>query len=38
MSTAVLSLEAFQERQLRGRFRAQAHEALDELLNRWRRR
>ena len=34
MSTAVLSLEAFQERQLRDRFRARAHEALDELLNR----
>ena len=34
MSTAVLSLEAFQERQLQDRFRAQAHEALDELLNR----
>ena len=34
MSTAVLSLEAFQERQLQDRFRARAHEALDELLNR----
>ena len=34
MSTAVLSLEAFQERQLRDRFRARAHEALDEPLNR----
>ena len=34
MDTTVLSLEAFQERQLGEGFRARAHEALDELLNR----
>lgn len=34
MDTAVLSLAAHQERQLRERLRTRAHEALDEMLNR----
>ena len=34
MSTAILSLEAYEEQLLRDRFRTQAHEALDALLTR----
>jgi hypothetical protein len=34
MDTAILSLAAYQERRLGERFRARAHAALDELLDR----
>lgn len=34
MSTAILSLEAYEERRLRDRFRTQAHGVLDDLLDR----
>ena len=34
MSTAILSLEAYEEQRLRDRFRTRAHGALDDLLNR----